>query len=90
MREIRIEKPSQEKLKSLGINSWSLWECEPSAFDWEYDSDEHAYVFEGKVKVTPEGGKPVEINGGDLVLFPKGMKCKWEVIKKIRKVYKFE
>lgn len=89
MSKIKIEKPSKEKLDSLGIDKWSPWECEPSTFDWEYDSDETAYVFEGKVKVkTPE--EEVEINAGDLVTFPEGLKCTWNVIEKIRKVYTFK
>jgi hypothetical protein len=89
MAEIRIERPTEEKLKSLNIESWSPWECEPSTFDWEYDSEETAYVFEGKVKVkTPSG--IVEVKKGDLVTFPKGLKCTWEVVDKIRKVYTFK
>lgn len=88
MGKIKLEKPSKEKLDSLGVESWSTWECEPSTFDWKYDSDETAYVYEGKVKVkTPE--EEVEINSGDLVTFPKGLECTWNVIEKIRKVYTF-
>lgn len=90
MSEIKIEKPTQEKLKSLNVDSWSPWECEPSTFDWEYSTDERAYVLEGKVKITTEDGKEVEINKGDLALFPKGLKCQWHVVEKIRKVYRFE
>ena len=89
MSKIKVEKPTKEKLDSLGIDKWSSWECEPSTFDWEYDSDETAYVFEGKVKVkTAE--EEVEINSGDLVTFPKGLKCTWNVIEKIKKVYTFK
>lgn len=89
MSEIRKEKPSEEELKSLGVDEWSPWECEPSSFDWEYDTNERAYVLEGKVKIkTPQG--ELEIEKGDLVLFPKGLKCTWEVLEKIRKVYRFE
>jgi len=50
MVEINVEKPSNEKLKSLGVDKWSPWECEPSTFDWEYDEKETCYVLEGKVK----------------------------------------
>lgn len=89
MPEIKIEKPTEEKLKSLNIDSWSPWECEPSTFDWQYDSNETAYVLEGKVKVKTSSGE-VEINKGDLVTFPKGLKCTWNIIQKIRKVYTFE
>jgi uncharacterized cupin superfamily protein len=85
---IKIEKPSVEKLKELKTESWSSWECEPKTFDWEYFCDETAYILEGKVKVQSAAGE-VEINAGDLVTFPKGLKCRWQVLEKIRKVYKF-
>ncbi|NQT07119.1 MAG: cupin domain-containing protein [Candidatus Omnitrophica bacterium] len=89
MSDIKIEKPSQEELKSLNIDNWSPWECEPSTFAWEYAAEETAYLFEGKVKVKTPSGE-VEINKGDLVTFPKGLKCTWNVIEKIRKVYTFK
>ena len=88
MGRIKIEKPDKQKLDLLGIKSWSLWACDVSTFDWEYDSDEVCYILEGKVKVkTPE--EEVEVNKGDLVTFPKGLKCTWDVLQKIRKVYRF-
>ena len=89
MSEILVEVPTEEKLERLNIREWSPWECEPSTFDWEYSSDEIAYVLEGKVKIkTPKG--EVEIKKGDLVHFPKGLQCTWNVIEKIRKVYTFK
>lgn len=90
MSKIIIEKPSKEKLDSLKVNTWSPWECKPSAFDWEYDEEEWAYVLEGKVKVKTEDGEETEINKGDLVKFPKGLRCTWNVLEKIRKVYTFK
>jgi hypothetical protein len=89
MEEIKIEKPSKERLNELGVDGWSPWECEPSTFDWEYTTAEQAYVLEGKVKVKTEGGE-VLIQKGDLVRFPKGLKCTWQVLERIRKVYKLE
>ena len=89
MAKIKIEKLTEEQLKQLGVKSWSPWECEPSTFDWEYDCDETAYVLDGKVKVKTDE-EEVEINKGDLVSFPKGMKCTWHVLEKIRKVYIFK
>lgn len=89
MAKIRIEKATDEKLKQLDVKSWSPWECDPSTFDWEYDCDESAYVLEGKVKVkTPE--EEVEIKKGDIVHFPKGLKCTWVVQEKIKKVFTFK
>jgi len=89
MAQIKIEKPDRKKLETLGVSRWSPWECDVSTFDWKYDSDEICYILEGKVKVkTPK--EEVEINRGDLVTFPKGLKCTWDVLKKIRKVYTFK
>jgi len=96
MSEIKIERPSADKLKELKIpkapkevGQWSVWECEPSTFDWHYSQTEVAYVYQGKVKVKTDSGE-VEINKGDLVTFPKGLGCTWNVIETIRKVYQFK
>ena len=88
MAKILVKRPNKEEVDKLGLDSWGAWECEPSSFDWEYDSEEVAYVFEGKVKVKTEE-EEVEINAGDLVTFPKGLKCTWNVIETIRKKYTF-
>ncbi|MDD5085187.1 MAG: cupin domain-containing protein [Candidatus Omnitrophica bacterium] len=88
MAEIKVEKPNEAQLKALGVDKWSPWSCEPSSFDWEYTCNETAYVLEGKVRVKTAKGE-VEIKKGDLVTFPKGLACTWNVIERIRKVYKF-
>jgi uncharacterized cupin superfamily protein len=94
--DIKIEKLDKEKMKRLGLpdsprssGEWNPWECEPSTFNWQYSDTEIAYVYEGKVKVKTDKGE-VEINKGDFVTFPKGLACTWQVLEKIRKVYKFE
>ena len=86
--KIKVSKPSKEELENLGIDSWNSWSCEVSTFDWEYSSNEDAYVFEGKVTVTtPEG--EITFGAGDLVHFPRGLACTWKVEEPIRKVYRF-
>ena len=87
MTKIKIKKATPEKLKELGAENWSPWNCDPSEFDWEYPFEETAYVKKGKVIVTTEDGEKVEIKAGDIVTFPKGLKCKWKVIERIEKVY---
>ena len=95
MSGITIERPDEERLKELGIESWNPWECEPSQFYWEYPVTEIAYVKEGHVSVRPTGGTgadtpEVEIRPGDLVTFPKGMQCQWIIKEHIKKVFTME
>ena len=88
--EITVEKnPSQERLEELAVKSWPIWEKEASEFPWHYGEMETCYILEGRVVVTPEGGEPVEIEAGDLVVFPQGMSCTWKITQDIRKHYKF-
>jgi uncharacterized protein len=90
MTKIDKERPTAAKLKNLQVDTWSPWECEPSTFDWSYDADETAYVLEGDVTVTCADGQAVDLGPGDLVRFPRGLSCIWEVKKKIRKVFRFD
>ena len=91
MSEIKIERnPSDEHLIDLGVSGWPIWAKEVSEFPWQYDAQETCYLLEGDVVVTPDGGVPVEIKKGDLVTFPRGMKCRWNIRKDVRKHYTFE
>ena len=81
--------PSAERLAQLGVSTWSTWSKEVSTFPWTYSEQEVAYVLEGEVTVTPKGGEPVSFGKGDLVTFPSGMACTWEVKKPLRKHYRF-
>lgn len=89
MKKIEITQPADSELERLDIAAWSPWECEPSAFKWAYDQEEWCFIFEGRAEIRPETGEGVEIKKGDLVKFPKGLKCTWDVHEKIRKVYIF-
>jgi uncharacterized cupin superfamily protein len=90
MATITVEhNPSQARLDELGVSSWSTWSKEVSVFPWNYSEREIAYVLEGEVVVTPKGGAPVSFGKGDLVTFPSGMACTWEVKKALRKHYQF-
>ncbi len=89
MSEIKVTRPTNDALEKHNIKTWSPWGCDVSTFDWEYSDEEICYILEGFVTVITEDGKKVDIQKGDLVTFPKGMKCKWEVKEKINKVYIF-
>ncbi|KAL6652667.1 hypothetical protein ACP70R_011592 [Stipagrostis hirtigluma subsp. patula] len=90
---IRVERnPPETRLSELGVRQWPKWGCEPSKFPWTYSDKETCYLLQGKVKVYPDGhGEEfVEIAAGDLVVFPKGMSCTWDVAETVDKHYKFE
>lgn len=88
--KITVEKPDSSKLEALGVKQWPTWSKEVSTFPWDYSSQEVAYILEGDVTVTPKGGgDPVSFGAGDLVTFPAGLSCVWEVKKALRKHYQF-
>ena len=90
MNKIKIEhNPSDKRLKEQGVLGWPIWTKEVSEFSWSYDAQETCYFLEGDVVVTPDRGKPVKIGKGDLVIFPKGMSCTWNIRKAVRKHYTF-
>lgn len=80
---------SPAKLDVLYVDDWPVWSKEVSEFDWEYDKTETCYIVEGKAIITPENGEPVTIESGDMVNFPKGLKCVWKIIEPIEKHYNF-
>jgi uncharacterized cupin superfamily protein len=86
MMKPKVKKPSEEEQQEA--ESWPIWEKAASKFSWEYDVQETCWILEGNAVVqTPEG--IVEFGAGDYVVFPKGLKCTWEIKKKIRKHYNF-
>lgn len=67
-----------------------FWECAPGAFTWNYTWDETIYFLEGKVAITDEAGKRVEVGAGDLIYVPTGTKAKWEITERVRKAFHFK
>ena len=91
MSKIKIERnPNEERLEDLGVSDWPIWTKEVSEFPWSYDAQEACYFLEGDVIVTPDGEEPVKMGEGDLVTFPKGMSCTWNIGKDVKKHYQFE
>ena len=82
--------PTEVELKKLGVKSWGIWEKEKSIFDWSYSDTETCYILEGEVEVTDNStGEKIEFKKGDLVQFPKGLECVWNVKRPVRKHYTF-
>ncbi len=82
--------PASGKLEILGVDDWPTWEKEVSTFPWKYERQETCYIVAGRVIVTPDDGEPVELGEGDLVTFPAGMSCTWDIREAIEKHYIFE
>lgn len=86
---VKESKPGKERLAELGVSQWPIWSKETSTFPWTYDSEETCYFLEGEVTVTPDGGSPLRMEAGDLVTFPAGLSCTWEIHQPVRKHYRF-
>lgn len=82
--------PSDDELIELRVYEWPIWRKEVSEFPWTYDREETCFFLAGQVEVTPEGGQPVNMGKGDLVTFPKGMRCTWRILSDVKKHYTFD
>jgi len=71
------------------LSDWPIWTCEISEFDWEYAESEVCLLLEGKVLIQTETDS-IMIQSGDFVSFPKGLKCRWQVLQPVRKHYEFK
>ena len=87
--KIEISKISKNEISEMDVFSWPIWSCEVSEFNWEYDQQESCLLLEGEVEVK-SNIETVKFGGGDFVVFPKGLKCKWKVIRPVRKHYSFD
>lgn len=91
MSQITIEhNVSPAKLDAMHVDSWATWNKEVSTFAWTYDANETCYILEGEAVVTPDEGEPVTIQRGDLVQFPAGMSCTWQITEDMEKNYIFK
>jgi uncharacterized protein len=81
-----VKKPTlEEKHEAEG---WPIWEKEQSTFPWEYAEKETCLILDGKAVVSCSEDV-VEFSAGDYVVFPKGLKCTWNIKDRIKKHYKF-
>ncbi len=85
-----IQNPDEALLDKMGVYEWPVWEKEVSCFPWTYESRETCYILDGEAVVSPDGGDPVTIRAGEIVIFPSGMSCSWDVRSPVRKHYCFD
>jgi uncharacterized cupin superfamily protein len=73
----------------LGVHGWPLWKDAEGSRTLTLDADEKSYFLAGSATLPPEGGAPVTVNTGDLVVVPAG-KCHWRVHVTVRRHYRSE
>ena len=89
VKDVIIRKPNEEE--NAECKAWPIWACEPSEFDWDYTQTETCLLLEGSVTVSdrPDSSESVTFGPGDLVVFPTGLKCVWNIKEAVRKHYNF-
>ena len=86
VKDIIVKQPSDEERQNC--QSWPIWQCDPSTFDWEYTEKETCLLLEGKVTVT-DGSDSISFQAGDMVIFPQDLSCTWQVSEAVKKHYTF-
>ena len=84
--DISVKKPTDREISVM--KSKPVWSCGISEFKWHYSNEETSLILDGEVTVT-YGKKSVSFAAGDLVVFPKGLSCVWQVKKPVKKHYTF-
>ncbi|HBW47380.1 TPA: cupin [bacterium] len=87
--KVEVRKLLPGEFEKLKISDWGIWRCGASKFPWKYAERETCYILEGEVEVTSSTGETVRFGPKDLVIFPEGLECTWNVIKPVKKHYNF-
>ncbi|TVU15290.1 hypothetical protein EJB05_38802 [Eragrostis curvula] len=91
---ITVEKnPPEARLLQLRVKSWPKWGCPPGKYPLKFDAALTCYLIKGRVRAAIKGSSSrecVEFGAGDLVVFPKGLSCTWDVVVGVDKHYNFE
>ena len=87
--KVVIKSPcSASVIIQYGIKNWPIWECEPRNFAWSYNEREICFIIEGEAYIKTEEGERYFIKSGDLIEFPAGFSCEWQIIKSIKKHFR--
>lgn len=65
------------------------WACEVGSWRIEFGpaEDEFFHVTQGRVRITDDAGKAVEIGAGESLVIPAGFKGVFEVVEPVKKHY---
>ena len=80
--EIIVRKPTDGEKIFMAMQD--TWQSSIARFNHHYDSNETCLLTEGQATVEYAGGS-VSFGAGDLVIFPKGLDCVWNVVVPVKK-----
>ncbi len=87
--KIEVDRPDNDELKEMGVETWPVWEHGEEKFEWFYDKTERCYIISGEATIVSEF-ETLTIKPGDFITFPAGLECIWDVDYAIRKHYMIE
>ena len=61
------------------------WEAKPGTYHATYAAYEFVHLIKGKITITPDGGKPVNVGPGDAFVVEPGFKGTWKIKEKVFK-----
>ncbi|MCP4051334.1 MAG: cupin domain-containing protein [bacterium] len=83
---IEVRKPTDKEKQFMAAQP--VWSSDVKTFPWQYDEKETCLIIEGEVTVTTDS-QTISFGAGDYVIFPKGLRCMWQVKKNVRKYYSY-
>ena len=86
VKDVQVKKPSPDQ--QTECENWPIWSKEACTFDWSYTETETCLILEGQVTVS-DAETEVTFGEGDLVIFPEGLECTWQITKPVKKHYNF-
>jgi len=72
-----------------GTTIAGVWECTPGTYHAVYGAAEFVHMIAGLVTITPDGGTPVTMAGGEAFVVDSDFKGTWEVTETVRKHFTF-
>ena len=84
-----VDNYSEEELQEEGVFDWPVRKLGEEKMDWYYEETELCYIVEGEAVIATEF-EQTTVRAGDLVTFPKGLECVWDVESEIEMHYSCE
>jgi len=61
------------------------WQATPGTYHATYTDYEFVHMIAGRIIITPDGGKPVEVGPGDAFVVEANFKGTWKIVEPVTK-----